>query len=181
MTMRLLLPFQHGLNVEAIEQAIRLAKGHDATLIPLSLIPMSEKSYRKGARLDLVQQSKDFLETVKHKARAYAVPLESVEVYTHHPVQSIHALVTEMHCDGIALFLGYRSALFLPQDAIGRLVEEATCKLYIMHLPVQKRVSLAQKVRVRLTRWLPRKPALQDVQLQAREVLSEETPQTVEA
>lgn len=181
MAMRLLLPFQHGLNVDAIEQAIRLAKGHNATLVPLSLIPMSEKSYRKGARLDLVQQSKDFLETVKHKARAYGVPLESIEVYTHHPVASIHTLVTEMRCDGIALFLGYKSALFLPQDAIGRLVEEATCKLYIMRLPVQERITLAQKIWMYLTRLLPEKPALQDAQLQTQEVLSNETPQTVEA
>ena len=181
MTMRLLLPFQHGLNVEAIEQTIRLAKGHNATLLPLSLIPMSGKSYRKGARLDLVQQSKDFLETVKHKARAYSVPLESIEVYTHHPVESIHALVIELHCDGIALFLGYKSTVFLPQDAIGRLVEEATCKLYIMRLPIRERMTLAQKVRVCLTRLLPGKPALQGAQLQTQEVLSNEIPQTVEA
>ena len=181
MVMRLLLPFQHGLNIEAIEQAIRLARGHNATLVPLSLIPMSEKSYRKGARLDLVQQSKDFLEAVKHKARAYAVPLESVEVYTHHPVQSIHALVAEMRCDGIALFLGYNSALLLPQEVIGRLVEETTCKLYIMRLPIRERITLAQKVRMRLARWQLGKPVSQDTHVQTQEVLTSENPQAVEA
>ena len=38
MATRLLLPFTHGVNMFAIEQAILLAKSLEATLIPLSVI-----------------------------------------------------------------------------------------------------------------------------------------------
>jgi hypothetical protein len=181
MTERLLLPFQHGLNVEAIEQAVRLAKSHNATLVSLSLIPMSEKSCKKGARLELVQQSKDFLETVKYKAHAYSVSIETVEAYTHHALQSINMLVNEMQCDGIALFLGYKGGMLLPSDVIGRLVEDVPCRLYIMRLPLSDRKTISQKVRVHLARWKSGKPTLHDPQIQARDVLTEKTQQAVEA
>ena len=35
---RLLLPFVHGMNIEALEQAILLAKDSKATLVPASII-----------------------------------------------------------------------------------------------------------------------------------------------
>ena len=70
MTTRLLLPFVHGVDKYAIEQALRFAKSHAATLVPLVLIREPEER-RKGVRLEHIQQSRDFLETVKHKASRY--------------------------------------------------------------------------------------------------------------
>ena len=35
---RFLLPFVHGVDMPAIEQAILLTKGHEAILVPLALI-----------------------------------------------------------------------------------------------------------------------------------------------
>ena len=58
---RFLLPFTHGVDMRAIEQAVLLAKGHGATLIPLTLIYIPEERQAKGARLEHVATVKRFL------------------------------------------------------------------------------------------------------------------------
>src|SRR6266571_6636731 len=93
-TKRFLLPFQHGVDIGAIEQAVRLAKGHDAVLVPLSLIQVQKEC--KGVRLDIVQQSKDFLAATKHKANMYSVPVECFEIFTQDMKQTINMLAGEM-------------------------------------------------------------------------------------
>src|SRR5690242_11885613 len=98
-TTRLLLPFTHGVDVCAIDSALRLAKGYDAILVPLALIYVPEDGQAKGARLEHIQQSKDFLEVVKHKAARYGVPLERLEVYTSDIAQSIRIIASEMECE----------------------------------------------------------------------------------
>ena len=100
----LLLPFTHGVDMCAIEQALLLAKGRQATLVPLALIHVPEERRAKGARLEHVQQSKDFLEAVKHKAARYAVPIERFEVITSDVVQSINTIAGDRECEGILLF-----------------------------------------------------------------------------
>ena len=98
---RFILPFVHGVDKFAIEQAILLAKSHQATLVPLVLIHVPEERRKKGARLEYVQQSKDFLETVKQKADWYSVQIERLEVFTSDVVQSINLVASEMECEGI--------------------------------------------------------------------------------
>src|SRR5438874_1926683 len=66
-TTRLLLPFTHGVEMDTIEAAVLLAASHHAALVPLSLI-LAPQTRGKGVRLEHVQQSKDFLEAVQHKA-----------------------------------------------------------------------------------------------------------------
>jgi CheY-like chemotaxis protein len=84
-TPRWLLPFMHGVDMRAIEYTVRLAESAGATLIPVSLITAPPK----GARLEHLQQSKDFLEAVQHKAARYLVPVERYEVFTADAQQSI--------------------------------------------------------------------------------------------
>jgi hypothetical protein len=122
-TTRFLLPFAHGIDLFAIEQALRFAKSHSATLVPLVLIHAPEER-RKGVRLEHIQQSRDFLEIVKHKASKYAVPIERLEVYTCDVVQSINLIAGEMECDGI----------LLQTNEIKCLLEMPSCKLYVIHL-----------------------------------------------
>ena len=95
MATRLLLPFTHGVNMYAIEQAILLAKSLEATLIPLSVIHVPQEGRSRGARLEHIQQSKDFLEAVKYKAARYGVPVERFEVFTADIVQSINIVANE--------------------------------------------------------------------------------------
>src|SRR6185312_8373557 len=106
MTTRLLLPFTHGVDIFAIEQAILLAKSLDATLIPLSLIRAPQERRVRGARLEHIQQSKDFLEAVKYKAARYGVDVQRFEVFTADIAQGINIVAKEQQCEGILLFLG---------------------------------------------------------------------------
>jgi hypothetical protein len=153
-TTRLLLPFVHGIDVSAIEQALLMAKGIEATLVPLSLIYVPERRRARGARLEHVQQSKDFLEAVKHKAARYAVPVERLEVFTSDIVQSINLVADEMACEGILLFKGRKDGILLQVNEIKRLVEMPVCKLYIMHLQTEERESIAQRLRQLFTHLL---------------------------
>ena len=150
-TTRLLLPFVHGIDVSAIQQALLMAKGLEATLVPLSLIYVPERRRARGVRLEHVQQSKDFLEAVKHKAARYAVPVERLEVFTSDIVQSINLVADEMACEGILLFKGRKDGILLQVNEIKRLVEMPVCKLYIMHLQTEERESIAQRLRQRFS------------------------------
>lgn len=132
---RLLLPFHHGVNMNALEQAIRLAKGCDATLVLLALIEVREGHRVKAPRLDLVQQARDFFAASKHKAAAYDVPVECVEVYTHDMQQAIETVADVTHCEGVVLFLAGEDGVLLEARAIYGLVASAALKLYIMRLP----------------------------------------------
>jgi hypothetical protein len=153
-TSRLLLPFVHGVDMCAIEQAILLAKSHEATLVPLALIHVPEERRAKGARLEHVQQSKDFLETVKHKAARYAVPIERLEVFTSDVVQSINLVASKMECQGVLLFIGRKDGILLQSNEIKRLLEMPTCKLYIMRLQTNERESVTQMLRRYFSHWL---------------------------
>ncbi len=168
-TTYLLLPFTHGLDVCAIEQAVALAKMREATLVPLALIYIPGERRAKGARLEHIQQSKDFLEVTKHKAARYAVPVERFEVFTSNVVQSIHLVADEMACEGILLFTGRKGGVLLQANEVTQLVEMATFKLYIMHLPSNGGASFAQKLLRNLSYWLAGKRKQQDELPQVQE------------
>ncbi len=154
-TIYLLLPFTHGVDVSVIEQAILLAKKRRATLAPLSLIHIPGERHAKGARLEHIQQSKDFLETVKHKAARHSVPLERLEVFTSSDVvQSINLVASEMECDGILLFVGPKDGILLQTSQIKRLVETTNCRLYIMRLQSDTGKSFTRMLRQRFSNWL---------------------------
>lgn len=172
-TSRFLLPFVHGVDMSAIEQAILLAKGHEATLVPLVLIYVPQGRRGRGARLEHFQQSKDFLEAVKYKAARYAVPIERLEVFTGDIVQSINLVASEMACEGILLFLGRKKGILLHYNEIKRLVEMPTCKLYIMHLHTEKRESIAQMLHRRFSTLLSAKRKKREESSQSQEALEE--------
>ncbi len=172
-TPRFLLPFVHGIDMCAIEQATLLAKGHEATLVPLVLIYVPEERRAKGARLEQIQQSRDFLEAVKFKAARYAVPIERLEVFTSDIVQSINLVASEMACEGILLFLGQKNGILLHVNEIKRLVEMPTCKLYIMHLRAEERGSFTQMLRQRFSTLLTSKRRKQEESSESQEALEE--------
>jgi hypothetical protein len=133
-TLRLLLPFTHGIDMGVLEYAVRLAKSCDAILVPLSLIQMTEMRWSKGARLEYVQQSKDFLEAMLYKAAKHGIPVERFEVFTSDVVQSIGVLAQQVECDGILLFVRGRDGILLRADEVEHLVEKRAHTLYIFHL-----------------------------------------------
>ena len=149
----LLLPFTHGVDTCAIEQALLLAKSRRATLVPLALIHVPEERRAKGARLEHVQQSKDFLEAVKHKAARYAVPIERFEIFTSDVVQSINTFASELECEGILLVVGRKDGILLQASEIKRLVETTTCRLYILRLQTGGGEGLLQKLLKGFLSW----------------------------
>ena len=146
---RFLLPFVHGVNKFAIEQAILLAKSHQAMLVPLVLIHLPEERRKKGVRLEYLQQSKDFLETVQQKADWYAVQIERLEVFTSDVVQTINLVASEVEYEGILLFVCHKGGILLQLHEIKCLMEMPVRKLYITRLPRIERKSYVQTLRLR--------------------------------
>lgn len=140
---RLLLPFTYGMNSEALEQAVLLAKESRATLVPASLIRVAKDQRIKGPRLEFVQQSKDFLEGARSKAQQQHVPIEPVEVYTADIPQSIDTLARKLCCTGIIMFVQDKNGLFLSIADIQRVMAVAPGRMYLFHLASKECVSLS--------------------------------------
>jgi hypothetical protein len=136
---RLLLPFTHGIEMDVLEYAVLLAQSHSVTLVALALIYVPERKWSQGARLEHIQQSKDFLEAVRVVVARHGVPVERFEVSTSDVVRSINILVQQLACDGIVLFVRGGDGILLRADEIKRLMEKGDSKLYLMPLPSQKR------------------------------------------
>ena len=175
MATRLLLPFTHGVNMFAIEQAILLAKSLEATLIPLSIIHVPQEGRSRGARLEHIQQSKDFLEAVKYKAARFSVSVERYEVFTVDVVQSINIVAKEQRCEGILLFVGGKKGVLLQADEIKCLMETMVCKLYIMRMQSNGNKGSVQTFRERLSNWLYRRKQRQQQEPRELQSYSEET------
>jgi len=180
-TISLLLPFTHGVDMCALDHAMRLAKGCNAILVPLALIYVPEDGRTKGARLEHIQQTKDFLEAVKHKAARYDVPIERLEVFTSDVAQSIRVVASEMECEGILLFVGGDHGVLLLASEIKRLMEHVTCKLYVMRLSSNDGRSLKQVLRDRFSHWLLGRPGQRDELLQLQYWSESETLPPLEA
>ena len=88
-TTRLLLQFTYEGEMDTIEVAVLQTASHHAALIPLSASCASDE--RKGVRLELIKQPKDFLEAVQRKAFRHPVSLERFEVFTGARVQRMCA------------------------------------------------------------------------------------------
>ena len=150
-TTRFLLPFVHGVDKFAIEQAILLAKSHQAVLVPLVLIHVPEERRKKGIRLEHLQQSKDFLETIQQKADWYAVQIERLEVFTSDVVQTINLVASEVEYEGILLFVSHKGGILLQLHEIKRVMEMPVRKLYIIHLQTNTHENFTYKLRQRFS------------------------------
>src|SRR5690242_9169287 len=100
---RWLLPFTHGVDTRALADVVHLAESCDATLVAVALVCKPAERGSQNIRLEYLQQSKDFLEVVKWKAKRSLVPVERYEVLTADVLQSLSLLVRDLHCDSIVL------------------------------------------------------------------------------
>jgi hypothetical protein len=134
---RLLLPFTHGVNCLALDYAVKLAKSRNAVLVPLSLIPVRADKSSKGARLEFIQQSQDFLASVQYRAAQLSVPVEVSEVYTADVIGSIKDVVYNKNCDGVLLFLHSGVGVLLNTLEVKHIMTEIAGTHNIIHLPTR--------------------------------------------
>src|SRR5205807_6572968 len=90
-----------------------------------------------GARLEHIQQSKDFLEAVKYKAARFQVPVERYEVFTSDAIQSITMLIHDLHCDGIVMVAIEQKEVFLLNHELKQLLMEPPASLVLIRLPAR--------------------------------------------
>jgi hypothetical protein len=156
MNPRWLLPFTHGVDMRAIDYLVSLAGNNRATLIPVSLVSVPTESRSGGARLEHIQQSKDFLEAVKYKAARFQVPVERYEVFTSDVIQSITMLVHDLHCDGIVMVAIEHKEVLLRNHELKRLLEEPPASLVLIRLPAHRQEARAFYLGAGLLAWLRR-------------------------
>ncbi len=134
----MLLPFSHGIDNAAIEQAVTLASEHAATLVPLSLMCVSGRQNR--VRLDHIQQSKDFLTLVQQKAARAGVAVKTMEKATCEEIQTIQQVAVELQCTGILLFARQQKGVLLSSATIGRLMNDHKRPCFLSSLPERKKI-----------------------------------------
>jgi len=151
---RWLFPFTRGVDMQAIDTAVRFAEERGATLVAVSLIALPTERRSRGARLEHIQQSKDFLEAVKFKAATHQVSIERYEIFTGNVPGSITLLTHDQHCDRIVLVSSEdRDALLHPHEK-KRLLEDPPATIVLLLLPTQK--ERTRGICARLLCWLRR-------------------------
>jgi len=143
--------------MDVLEYAVLLAQGRNATLVPLALLHEPKGRRSGGARLEHIQQSKDFLEAIKHKAARYDVPIERFEVFTVNIVESIIIHAQKMGCEDVLLFVRDGEGILLQTYEIKQLMEQGACKLSIISLPSRAGKRSSWSLPSWLFNWLPGK------------------------
>jgi hypothetical protein len=142
--------------MRAIEYLVSLAKNNGATLIPVSLISAPNHSRSGGARLEHIQQSKDFLEAVKYKSARFQVPVERYEVFTSDVILSISSLVHDLHCDGIVMVATEHKEVLLRAHELKQLLVEPPASLVLVRLPARSQEAGVFDLGARFFSWLHR-------------------------
>ena len=156
MNPRWLLPFTNGVDMQAIDYLVSLAENNGATLIPVSLVSVPDDSRSRGARLEHIQQSKDFLEAVKYKSARLQVPVERYEVFTSDVIQSITTLVHDLHCDGIVMVAVEHKEVLLRAHELKQLLVEPPVSLVLIRLAAHSQEARAFYLGAALLSWLHR-------------------------
>ena len=166
-TPRWMLPLTHGVDMAAIECVVRLAESAGATLVAVSLISAPPE----GARLEHIQQGKDFLEAVLHKAERFQVPLERYEVFTVDALQSLRTLVQERGCRGIVVVTSGERTHFLGSEEVKSLLTQPPAALVILRLsPPAGLTASSPRLAARFLSWLRGQWGWQDEEQEASPV-----------
>ncbi len=115
---RFLLPFTCDVDVKALHHVLQLAKIHNATLVGLALVPLTEQQRPENVRLEYVQQAQDFLAVLHTHAAIHSVRIEAYEIYTHDVLESIDCYTQRLHCQQVLLsYKGEKVHFLQPQEA----------------------------------------------------------------
>ncbi|HLI08225.1 MAG TPA: hypothetical protein VKV40_16780 [Ktedonobacteraceae bacterium] len=152
---RWLLPFTHGVNMGAVDLVVALAERAGATLIAVSLLSESRTPGLRGARLEHIQQSKDFQEAVHWKAERYSVPVERYEIFTVDPMQHVPLLIADLRCEAIVLVAMGGREVFLQMHELKSLLEHAPAQLLIIRMSMPDEDEPPRSGIFRFLSWLP--------------------------
>jgi hypothetical protein len=150
-TRRWLLPFTSGVDLPTIASALRLAETGGATLVAVSFIATPGEH---GARLELIQQSKDFLEAIRHKALRLSIPIECYEVFTSDVLESIAIQIRDLACDSLVLASRGEKALLLRTQEMQQLVLRPPASLVLLRFDSSAPSGSRSGLRTRLLSWV---------------------------
>ena len=136
-TNRWLLPFTTGVDIQALDAALGVVQKGNATLVALSLITVPVGKRSRGVRLEYIQQSQDFLETIKYRAARFAIPTEHHEVYTENVLESLETLPAKLGCEGMILVSRGKQALLLDGQEMQHMVSAVPVPLMLVYLSEQ--------------------------------------------
>src|SRR5260370_18850913 len=151
-TRRWLLPFTYGVDMQAIDSVVSLAESAGTMMVALSLVFVPKDRGSRGARLEHIQQSKDFLEAVKWKAARRQTLVEYHEVFTGDVFESIATLVHDLSCDSMILVSNGKYDALLHGYELKHLLIEPPGSFILLRLPTPERLHLG----ARLLSWLRR-------------------------
>jgi hypothetical protein len=157
-TRRWLLPFTHGVDMQAIDSVISLVESAGTMLVALSLVTVPEARRSRGARLEHIQQSKDFLEAVKWKAARRQILVEYHEVFTGDVLGSIATLMHDLNCDSMILVSYGKYDMLLHAHELKHLLIEPPGSFILLRLPTPERSHLG----ARFLSWLRQRLRQQD-------------------
>lgn len=104
-------------------------------------------------RLELIQQSKDFLEAARHKALRLDVALECYEEYTPDVLERLTELAGNLKCSGLLLATRGREALLLQDQELEQLLVHPPAALVLVRLPARTRGEMRLSASRRLRSW----------------------------
>lgn len=170
-THRWLLPFTHGVDMRAIDDVVFLAENAGAILVAVSLV-----SVPQGARLEHIEQSKDFLEALQYKAARRGVSVERYEVFTTDVIQSITSLTHETQCTAFILVTGGK---MLRDHEMKHLLTRPPATLMLIRRPLVGTQTLP--LRTRFLAWLRRLWTQRDADLLVQNALEAREPDWIKA
>ena len=121
--------------MQAIDAVVSLAESAGTMLVALSLVTVPEARRSRGARLEDIQQSKDFLEAVKWKASRHQVQVEDHEVFTEDVLGSIATLMHDLGCDNMILVSNGKYDMLLHAHELKHLLIEPPGSFILLRLP----------------------------------------------
>jgi hypothetical protein len=175
---RWLLPFTHGVDTRALETVVRAADARGATLVPVALITVPPGGRSPGARLEHIQQAKDFLVVAQHIARRHQVSVEGHEAFTADVGKGIRQIIQDLHSDGLVLVTRKQQGVLLSTGEMTDLLLTPPASLILVRLPVQKQYKLTAHPLVRFISRLRAHHGQQDEKYKQREPVAVPEDQT---
>lgn len=134
---RVLFPFVDGVNVEAIDYALRFSKAAELSLVVLALIPQPATG---SVRAEHVQQAQDFLETIAARAEMHGLSsIERHESLSQDTSRSILDAFIQLHCRGVIFLLHNDIPCFLDLKDVKNVQQGTHRNVYILHLPQKEK------------------------------------------